>query len=57
MWLSHVLPHSIHIPEFAHSNAANKSDLEDKRQVKRDAGESLAKKFGCPYVETSTPIV
>jgi len=32
---------------------ANKSDLEDKRQVKKEAGEGLAKKLGCPYIETS----
>jgi len=32
---------------------ANKVDLEDQRQVGQDAGKQLAKKFGCPYVETS----
>ena len=33
--------------------AANKCDLEDLRQFSTNDGNELAKKFGCPFFETS----
>eukprot|EP01097_Dermamoeba_algensis_P009892 TRINITY_DN711_c0_g1_i4.p1 TRINITY_DN711_c0_g1~~TRINITY_DN711_c0_g1_i4.p1 ORF type:complete len:135 (-),score=16.53 TRINITY_DN711_c0_g1_i4:270-674(-) len=33
--------------------AANKCDLVNEREVTQEDGQSLAKKFGCPYFETS----
>lgn len=32
---------------------ANKSDLEEGREVAQSEGEDLAKEFGCPFLETS----
>mmetsp|Transcript_625 Transcript_625/g.1091 ORF Transcript_625/g.1091 Transcript_625/m.1091 type:complete len:86 (+) Transcript_625:466-723(+) len=33
--------------------AGNKCDLHEDRQVPQEAGEALAKKWGCPFFETS----
>ncbi|KAK7115338.1 GTP-binding protein Rit2-like [Littorina saxatilis] len=33
--------------------AANKCDLEDKRKVKYEEGQALARQLGCPFFETS----
>ena len=35
---------------------ANKTDLSSTREVTREEGESLAKKWGCPFVEASAKI-
>src|SRR5687768_5181288 len=31
----------------------NKADLEKERQIETEAGQELAKKYNCPYYETS----
>lgn len=36
--------------------AANKKDLEHKRQVSTKEGELMAKEFGCPFFETSAAL-
>lgn len=34
----------------------NKFDLENKRQVSTEEGQSLARQFGCPFFETSAAL-
>lgn len=36
--------------------AANKKDLEHKRQISTKEGEMMAKEFGCPFFETSAAL-
>lgn len=57
LW-SYVFIHCIHPLSFLNVSVANHlfcpfSDLEDKREVSKEAGEELAKKWGVPFFECS----
>jgi Ras-related protein Rab-1A len=50
-WMSEIDAHAS--AEVCRLLVGNKADLNDKRAVKTDEGESLARQFGVPFLETS----
>ncbi|KAL6044478.1 Ras GTPase [Balamuthia mandrillaris] len=43
-------------PNYPMVLCGNKCDLEDERVISKEEGENLAKKFGCPFFETSAKL-
>ena len=50
-WMSEIDSHAS--ADVCRLLVGNKSDLEDKRAVKKEEGEALARQFGIPFLETS----
>jgi Ras-related protein Rab-1A len=50
-WMSEIDAHAS--ADVCRLLVGNKADLNDKRAVKTDEGESLARQFGIPFLETS----
>ena len=50
-WWKNILDHKD--KDFPVIVVGNKCDLEDKRQVKKEEGENIAKELGIKFIETS----